>query len=147
MSRSVLPPSAQEMMWWPSQKRMLVQPGKRQPPSRSRRARLRAGGIDLVLLPTYRARLPRLISTRSDASQPRRLAVSAEIPGPASSSERPKASAERLSASTWTISWVRSGPARVAVPWARKDSATTDRASAFRAALAGGGSRSRLPRP
>ena len=135
LSRSVLPPSAQGMMWWPSQKRRLVQPGKRQPPSRSRSAMLRAGGIDLVLLPTYRARFPRLTSTRSDASHPRRLAVSDEIPGPASSSERPNASAERASASTWMINCVRSVPARVAGAWARKDSPSSESASAFVATL------------
>ena len=55
-------------MWCASTPLRCVQPGKQQPPSRLRRARRTAGGIDRVLRPTDTGRPARSISGTIDAS-------------------------------------------------------------------------------
>lgn len=97
----VSPPLAQCRMWWPSRKRVCVQPGNRQQASRDRSARRIAGGMVRVLRPISSDR-PDSSSTMVTrlASQDSRRAVCTAIEGPLSISQRPGVSSLSVSRST-----------------------------------------------
>lgn len=130
LERLVSPPRAQWTMWWASTNRRWPQPGKRQPPSRAVRARRMCDGTLRVRRPTSSGRPPRVRTGTTLASQTRRRAVSGASGSPSPTSQRPGASARRVSWSTRSRTWWRSPPAPGDGPCSRALSARATSASA-----------------